>query len=68
MARTQFENLHVYLLAEELADCIWEIAIQWPNFPKDTVGKQLVRAADSISANIAAGAGRGAFQDNRRFV
>ena len=33
-----------------------------------TVGRQIVRAADSIGANIAEGAGRGSFKDNRRFV
>jgi four helix bundle protein len=35
---------------------------------KNTVGKQLVRAVDSIGANIAEGTSRGSFQDNRRFV
>jgi four helix bundle protein len=32
------------------------------------VGKQLVRAVDSIGANIAEGTGRGTFADNKRFV
>jgi four helix bundle protein len=32
------------------------------------VGKQLVRAADSIGANIAEGDGRGTFPENRRFI
>jgi four helix bundle protein len=32
------------------------------------MGKQLIRAADSIGANIAEGVGRGSFQDNRRFI
>ena len=32
------------------------------------MGKQIVRAADSIGANIAEGRGRHNFQDNRRFV
>lgn len=68
MSRTQFENLAVYRLAERLADEIWKIVEGWPNFPRDTVGKQLVRSADSIGANIAEGSGRGSFQDNRRFV
>jgi four helix bundle protein len=32
------------------------------------VGKQLVRSADSVGANIAEGNGRGTYADNRRFV
>ena len=68
MARTNFENLRVYQLSEELADEIWDIVLSWNNFAKDTVGKQIVRSADSIGANIAEGEGRGSFQDNRRFV
>jgi len=34
----------------------------------ETVGKQLVKAADSVGANIAEGTGRGTYVDNRRFV
>ena len=36
--------------------------------PQDTVGKQLIKSADSIGANIAEGTGRGSFADNRRFA
>jgi len=68
MAKTNFENLRVYKLSEDLADEIWDIALKWDHFAKDTVGKQVVRSADSIGANIAEGSGRGSFQDNRRFV
>jgi four helix bundle protein len=68
MSRTNFENLRVYKLSEELADVIWEIVFRWDSFAKETVGKQIVRAADSIGANISEGTGRGSFQDNRRFV
>ena len=67
MARTNFENLRVYNLSEQLANQIWDIVIGWEYFAKDTVGKQIVRSADSIGANIAEGEGRGSFQDNRRF-
>jgi four helix bundle protein len=68
MERTNFEKLQVYQLSEKLADNVWEIVVGWDSFAKDTVGKQIVRAADSIGANIAEGSGRGSLQDNRRFV
>jgi four helix bundle protein len=68
MARTNFEQLKVYQLAEDLADEIWRVVRKWDSFARDTVGKQMVKAADSIGANIAEGTGRGSFQDNRRFV
>ncbi|HEY2932148.1 MAG TPA: four helix bundle protein [Acidobacteriota bacterium] len=66
--RTNFEQLDVYRLAEDLADRIWNIVFQWQTFARFTVGKQLVSAADSIGSNIAEGTGRGSFPDNRRFV
>jgi four helix bundle protein len=68
MARTNFENLRVYELSEQLADQVWEIVLGWNSFARDTVGKQLVRATDSIGANVAEGTGRGTYADNRRFV
>jgi four helix bundle protein len=68
MEKPQFQKLRVYGLAESLADAIWEIVSGWEQFPKDTVGKQLVRAADSVGANIAEGSARGSYQDNRRFI
>ena len=66
--RSNFENLRVYQRAEQLADEIWKVATSWNKFSSDTVGRQIVRAADSIGANMAEGTGRGSFQDNRRFV
>ena len=68
MASLSFENLSVYQLAERLADDVWHIVVGWDHIAKETVGKQLIRAADSIGANIAEGSGRGSYQDNRRFV
>jgi four helix bundle protein len=68
MARTGFENLRVYQLAEEIADLVWEVVFKWDRFPQSTIGKQLVDSADSIGANIAEGTGRGSFADNRRFA
>ena len=68
MARTNFENLRVYQLAEQLADEIWRIVGEWDHFAKMTAGSQIVRATNGIGANIAEGTGRGSYQDNRRFV
>ena len=68
MPRANFENLRIYQLAENLADQIWNAVVRWDQFAKDTVGKQLVRAADSIGANMSEGSGRGSNQDYRRFL
>lgn len=68
MGSVGFEDLKVYQLSEEIADCIWDICMAWDDFAKSTVGKQVVRSADSIGANMAEGHGRGSFQDNRRFI
>ena len=56
MEKTSFQKLDIYRLAEVLADNIWEIVANWDRFAQDTVGRQLVRAADSIGANIAGSA------------
>ena len=66
--KTAFERLEVYRLSEQLADAIWDMALSWDRFAKSTVGRPLVKAADSIGAKIAAGQGRGADAENRRLV
>ena len=68
MATLQFHELEVYKAAEELSDHVWSIVETWDAFPRSTVGAQLVRAADSVGANIAEGCGRQSFKDNQRFV
>jgi four helix bundle protein len=68
MVRTNFENLRVYQLSEEISDLTWEMVVKWKRLAQDTVGKQLIKAADSIGANIAEGTGRGSYADNRRFA
>ena len=68
MGRPDFENLRVYQLAEQLANEIWKIVTTWEYFSKDTLGKQIVRSADSIGANIAEDNGRYNSKDNQRFV
>jgi four helix bundle protein len=66
--RTGFENLRVYHLAEEIGDLAWKTVSHWSAFVKNTLGKQLVTAADSIGANLAEGLGRGSYVENRRYA
>jgi len=54
----ELSKLRIYKLAENLSDEIWDIVDKWKYFEKDTLGNQLVRAVDSIGANIAEGYGR----------
>jgi four helix bundle protein len=61
------EEMGVYNLQTGLSDEIWNIAIKWNFFAKDTIGKQLTRAFDSIGANIAEGFGRFHYADKVKF-
>jgi four helix bundle protein len=63
----RLEDLEVYNCSMILADKIWNEVLIWDYFTKDTVGKQLVRAADSVSANISEGYGRFSFKENKQF-
>jgi four helix bundle protein len=54
--------------ANQIGDSIWEEVILWNYFNKDTIGKQLVRAADSISANLSEAYGRYSYADRKRFA
>ena len=68
MEKTNFENLQIYKLSEKLADKLWKIVARWDELARGTLGKQLVRAVDSIGANIAEGSGRGTDPEFRRFL
>ncbi|MGH7900375.1 MAG: four helix bundle protein [Thermodesulfobacteriota bacterium] len=45
----------------------WNMVIEWDYFAKDTVGKQLIKAADSVAANLSEGFGRFYFKENKQF-
>jgi four helix bundle protein len=60
-------DIEIYCITEKLSNQIWGIVKHWNYFEKETLGKQLVRAADSISANIAEAFGRYHYKDRQKF-
>lgn len=63
----KLEELQVYQLAMDIGEKAWALVITWDYFAKDTVGKQFVRAADSVAANLSEGFGRFFYKENRQF-
>ena len=63
----KLEELLVYQMSMELGEKVWKIVITWDFLAKDTVGKQLIRAADSIAANLSEGFGRYHFKESINF-
>lgn len=61
------EKLEVFQIASEIGESVWLVVNSWGYFEKDTIGKQFVRSADSISAKIAEGYGRYFFKENIQF-
>jgi len=68
MWNVAYENLEIYRLADQLAQSIYACVKHWGPFDRDTLGKQIVRAADSVGANIAEGYGRGNGPDQKRIL
>ena len=65
---SNFRGLAAYQRARKLADELREVVLRWPEFDRDSVGLQLIRAADSVSANIAEAGGRRTVKDKRHFL
>jgi len=63
----QLNDLTSYKTAFSFSNTVWEIVTKWDYFARDTIGKQFVNAADSISANIAEGFGRYHKKDKIKF-
>jgi len=61
------DDLKVYGLSMNLGEKIWSIVIKWDTFEKDTIGKQLVRAVDSVAANLSEGFGRYHYKEKKNF-
>ena len=63
----ELEELRVYQKSMELGERIWSMVDKWSWFQKDTLGKQLVRAVDSVAANLSEGFGRFHYKESKNF-
>lgn len=64
---TTLEEFKVYNLAMVFGEKVWSMVMAWGYFEKDTIGKQLVKATDSIAANLSEGLGRYHFREAKNF-
>lgn len=61
------DELEIYQISLKLSNDIWNLVFKWQYFEKQTIGTQLTRAIDSVSANIAEGHGRFFIKENLKF-
>ena len=60
-------NTELGQLARAYANGVWSTVMVWQRFAQDTVGRQWIRCADSVGANLVEGDGRGTEPDAVRF-
>src|SRR4051812_32337569 len=65
---SRYKELETYKQAILLADELRDAVMSWSSFDAWSTGIQLVRATDSIGANIAEAYGRHGFPDQRRLL
>jgi hypothetical protein len=63
MAYTPMEELEFFKQYVSVADWAWRAVARWAPLAQETVGKQLIRACDSVGANLFEGDGRGTVPD-----
>jgi len=61
------KEIEVYQEAHEIGKEVCKIVSGWNYFHTNTLGKQFLRAADSISLNISEGYGRFYYKENKQF-
>lgn len=62
------EETSVFRRFVSLSNSVWNLTRSWDRFAQDTVGKQLVRALDSVGANMAEADGRFGDKEGIQFL
>jgi four helix bundle protein len=65
---SRYHELEVYKQAIAIADDLRDAVRGWNRFDEWSIGIQMVRAADSVGANIAEAYGRYGFRDQRHLL
>lgn len=63
----KLQDIEAYRISFQLSNYVWEMVKGWNRIMQNTVGEQFIRAADSVSANLAEGFGRYNKKDKIRF-
>lgn len=63
----KLEDLEIFNLSMDLAERIYNVIEEFDYFHRDTLGKQWIRAIDSVGLNISEGFGRYTHKDSRVF-
>jgi four helix bundle protein len=64
----KLEDLEIYQLSMDIGEKVWIMVEGWDSLSKKTAGMQLVRAVDSIAANISEGFGRFHYKEAKQFT
>jgi len=64
---SSFRGLAAYQRSVRLSDDLHDLVGEWPTLHQRTLGMQLLRAVESVGANIAEASGRTHSPDRRRF-
>ncbi len=63
----KLNDIECYKIAFHLSNKVWNTVMNWDRLAQYTVGEQIIRSTDSISANIAEGFGRYGKKDKVKF-
>ncbi len=67
MGRKDINDLEIYRLGMQVGEMTYQLVYKWDRLDKNTMGNQLIKASDSISANISEGYGRFHFKEQRQY-